>query len=171
MGYLTPPALPDHLRLKLRDDEDGPTCSDEGKGTKRMRSASTTHRSFRGTDPDGYDRVMGVTSVGPQKTARFGEGNATEFEVDQDGVADNSENLDETREESNSRTENVEDDPGAGRSSRDLAGLLEWLDRLGEQLNPAILAICASGESNVGSLPRILRLTCDSFKHIVCKIA
>ena len=64
VGYLAPPALPDHLR----DDEAGPACSDETKGAKRMRSASTTPRSFRGTDPDDYDRVMGVTSVGPQET-------------------------------------------------------------------------------------------------------
>ena len=82
VGYLSPPALPAHLR----DDEDGSTCSDEEKGAKQMRSASTTHRSFRRTDPDDYDRVMGVTSVGPQETVRFGEGNATEFEVDQDGL-------------------------------------------------------------------------------------
>ena len=66
-GYLAPclapPTLPDHTRI----DDDGPTCSDEEKGTKRMRSASTTPRSVRGTDPDEYDRVMGVTSVGSAK--------------------------------------------------------------------------------------------------------
>ena len=79
---LAPPSLPDDLR----DDEDGPTCSDEEKGAKRMRSASTTPRSLTGTDPDDDDRFMGVTSVGPPETVRFGEGNVTEFEVDQDGV-------------------------------------------------------------------------------------
>ena len=39
----------------------------------RMRSASTTPRSVRGTDPNEYDRVMGVTSVGSRETVRFGE--------------------------------------------------------------------------------------------------
>ena len=113
VGHLAPPALPDHLR----DDEDGLTRIDEEKGAKRMRSASTTPRSFRGTDPD-YDRVMGVTSVGPQETARFGEGNATEFEVDQKGAANNSDNLSEARAASNPHIENTDDDPGAGRRSR-----------------------------------------------------
>ena len=138
VGYLAPPALPDHLK----DDEDGPTRRDEEKGAKQMRSASTTPRSFRGTDPDDYDRVMGVTSVGPQETVRFGEEHATEFEVDQEGVANNSDNLNEAREESNPHTENAEDDPGAGRSSRGFGrvSFLEFLDRVGERLNPAIPA-------------------------------
>ena len=53
-----------------------------------MRSASTTPRSIRGTDPDDYDRVMGVNpSVGPHEMVRFGEGNVTRIDVDQDGVA------------------------------------------------------------------------------------
>ena len=51
LAYLAPPALPD----RLRDDVDDPTCSDEEKGAKRMRSASTTPGSFRGTDADDYD--------------------------------------------------------------------------------------------------------------------
>ena len=55
-----------------------------------MRSASTTLKSLGGTDPDNHDRVMGVTSVGPQETARFGEGNAMEYQADQEGVAHNS---------------------------------------------------------------------------------
>ena len=42
------PSLPDHLRA----DADGPSCSDDEKGTNRMRCASTTPRSMRGTDPD-----------------------------------------------------------------------------------------------------------------------
>ena len=144
IGYLAPLALPDHLR----DDEDGPTCSDEEKGAKRMRPASATPRSLRGTDPN-YDRVMGVTSAGPQETVRFGEGNDTEFEVDQEGVAHNSDNLKEAREESNPHTESAEDDPGAGRSSRGLgrASFLECLHRFGERLNPAIPATCAVGKA------------------------
>ena len=66
--YLEPPMLPDHLRA----DDDGPTCSDEERGAKRMRSISTTPRSVRGTDPDEYDRVMGVTSVGSREPVRWG---------------------------------------------------------------------------------------------------
>ena len=64
----TLPSLPDHLRAVA----DGPSCSDDEKGAKRLRSASTTPRSVRGTDPDEYDRVMGVTSVDSHETARFG---------------------------------------------------------------------------------------------------
>ena len=37
-SHLAHPMLPDHLRV----GEDGPTGSDEEKGAKRMRSASTT---------------------------------------------------------------------------------------------------------------------------------
>ena len=123
------------------------------KGAKRMRSASTTPRSLRGADPDEYDRVMGVTSVGPLETVWCGEGSGTEFEVDQEGVAHNSDDLSETREESFPHAENVEDDPGAGRSSSGFgrASFLECLDRLGEQLNPAILATCASGVNTAGN--------------------
>ena len=69
---LVPPSLPDHLRA----DADGPSCSDKKK-TKLMRSASTTPRSMRGTDPDEYDRVMEVTSVDSRETARLGEGDAS----------------------------------------------------------------------------------------------
>ena len=58
-----------------------------------MRSASTTPRSVRGTDPDDYDRVVGVTSVSPPETAMFGEGNVFGTEADQDGVANSSENI------------------------------------------------------------------------------
>ena len=49
-----------------------------------MRSASTTPRSLRGTDPDDYDRVWELPQWVPKKTVRFGEGYATEFEVDQE---------------------------------------------------------------------------------------
>ena len=87
--------LSDHVRA----EDDGPTCSDEEKGAKRMRSASPTPRSVRGADPDQYDRVMGLTSVGSRETVRFGEENASGLEMDQDGVANNSIDLDETQEE------------------------------------------------------------------------
>ena len=81
-----PPSLPGHLR----DDEDGPSCSEVAKEAKRLRSASTTPRSFRGTDPDDYDQVMGVTSVGRRETVGLGKGSDSDLEVDQDGVANNS---------------------------------------------------------------------------------
>ena len=54
----------------LRTDADGPSCSDDEKRAKRLRSTSTTPRSVRGTDPDDYDRAMGVTSVGSRETVR-----------------------------------------------------------------------------------------------------
>ena len=79
--------LPDHLR----GDDDGPICSDEEKEGKRVRSASTT-----GTDPDDYDRVMGVSSVSPHETAGFGEGDATDIHKNQKGVASNSGDIEET---------------------------------------------------------------------------
>ena len=147
-GNLEPPTLPDHLR----DDADGPTCTDEEKGTKRMTSASTTPRSFKGADPDDHDRVMGVTSMGPHQTVRFGEGNAMESEVDQEGVDHNSNELNETREEPDLHHENAEDDPGAGRSSwgSGKVSLQECLDRLGQQFNPAIPATFASGANTAG---------------------
>ena len=110
ISNLALPTLPDHLRA----DEDCRTGSDEAKRAKRMRSASTTPRSVRGADPDDYDRVMGVTSVGFLETAMFGEGNAPGIAVDQDGVANNSKNVSEYREESNTCHES---DSGAGRAS------------------------------------------------------
>ena len=61
VAHVAPPVLSDHSR----GDDDGPICSDEEKEAKR--SAFTTPRSVRGTDPDDYDRVMGVSSVGPKK--------------------------------------------------------------------------------------------------------
>ena len=97
VGSLAPSSLPDHLR----DDEDGPTRSDEEKGAKRMRSASTTPRSLRGTDPDDTTGLRELPQWVPKKRLGFGEGSVTEFEVDQRGVANNSDNLDEARDEPN----------------------------------------------------------------------
>ena len=94
---LVPPSLPDHLRA----DADGPLCSDDEKGAKRMRPASTTPGSVRGTDPGEYDRVMGVTSMGSRKTVRFGEEDASGPDGNQDGVTHNSIDLDETLEGDN----------------------------------------------------------------------
>ena len=140
--------LPDHVRA----DDDGPTCSDEEKGVKRMRSSSTTPRSGKGAGPDECDRVMGVTSVGFREMVRFGEESASGLEADQDGVANNSADLDETQEEVNLCHEN---DSGAGGSSRGVgsASLAECLDRMGAQLNTTNPATCASGEGYVGRLP------------------
>ena len=141
--------LPDHIKA----DDDGPTCSNKEKGAKRMRSACTTLRSVSsGTDPDEYGRVMGVTSVGSRKTVRFGEEIVYGFEVDQNGVANNSVDLDETQEEVNPCRE---DDSGAGGSSRGFgsASLTECLNGMGVQLNTANPATCAFGEGNAGSLP------------------
>ena len=61
----------------------GPSCSDDEKETKRMRSASTTLRSLRGTDPDEYHRIMGFTSVGSRETVRFGEESVSGLESNQ----------------------------------------------------------------------------------------
>ena len=82
-------SLPDHLRT----DVDGPSCSDDEKGAKRLRSTSTTPRSVRGTDPDDYDRTMGVTSVGSRETVRFGAENDPEIEENLDGVIQNNGHL------------------------------------------------------------------------------
>ena len=105
-----------------------------------MRTASTTPRSFRGTDPDEYDRVMGVTSV-----VRFGEGNARESEVDQEGVAHNSDELNENRQTYTMRTQKMILVLTEVQGVSVGASLQECLDRLGQQFNPAIPATCASG--------------------------
>ena len=74
MDRLEPPRLPDHLR----GGEDGPSGSEEEVEAKGLRSASTTPRSASGTDPDEYDRVMGISSVA-QETDRYGEGNVIDL--------------------------------------------------------------------------------------------
>ena len=51
-------------------------------------------RSARGTQPNDYDRVMGVTSAGSQESVRFGEENGPESDNEQDEVAHHSEDLD-----------------------------------------------------------------------------
>ena len=67
---------------------------------------------------------------------RFGEENASELEVDQDGVANDSVDLDETQEGANPCHEDLS---GAGGSSRGFgsAYLTECLNRMGVQLNTA----------------------------------
>ena len=135
------PSLPDHLRTEA----DGPLCSDDEKGAKRLRSTSTTPRSARGTDPDDYDRTMGVTSVGSRETVRFEEGNVPETEEDPDGVAHISIDLDETQEHVE---QELHDDvsPGVDEilGGYGSATLLECLGRLGAQPNTSTPATCHS---------------------------
>ena len=50
-------------------------------------STSTTPRSGRGTDPDEYDRIMGLSSVQSPEMERFGDGNVTDTEETDQGVA------------------------------------------------------------------------------------
>ena len=47
---------------------------------ERLRSTSTTSRSGRGTDPDEYDRVMGIFSAQPSEMGRSSDGNMTDVE-------------------------------------------------------------------------------------------
>ena len=61
------PFLLDHMGA----DGEGPSCSEEEKDAKRLRSASTTPRSERGTHPNDYAQVMEVTSVGSRELVRF----------------------------------------------------------------------------------------------------
>ena len=82
------PPIPEYLK---GDDEDGTSGSEEEKDAKRLRSTSTTPRSGRGTDPDDYDRVMGISSAQPSEIGRFGDGNVTDVEGIDQGVANDSE--------------------------------------------------------------------------------
>ena len=54
-------------------------CNDEEKKMNRTRS-TTTLGSFKNTDPHDYDRVMGISLMGPQETVRFGEGDAIDVD-------------------------------------------------------------------------------------------
>ena len=100
---------------------------------------------------------MGVSSASPHETARFGEGSATDIEDDQDGIANNSHDMEEIRKGTNPNAttqQTSENDSGAGRASWGYgrATLLECLNRLGEQPNPVVPATCAYGESIGGNL-------------------
>ena len=119
------PSLPDHLRA----DANGPSHNDDEKEAKRMRSASTTPRSARATDPDDYDRAMGVT-----------------------GRSCASDDLDETLEGEDLCHVS---DSGAGENLRGIgsASLTERLNRLGAQPNTTIPATCATWDGNVGRSP------------------
>ena len=132
---LASPSLEDHLRA----DADGPSCSNDEKGAKRMRSASTTPRSVRGTDPDEYDRVMGATSAGSRETVRFGEEDVSGLDGNQDEVAHNSVGLDETLEGEDLRRGS---DSGADEVLKGIgsASLAACLNRMGAQPNTSIPA-------------------------------
>ena len=158
--HLNLPALPD----QLREDDDGPTCSDEEKEAKRLRSASTTPRSFTGADPDDNDRVVGVSSWAPTK--RLGllrEMQLTWIRIRKDLLATQPILMIPKKELAPSCYRSIprEDDPAAGRGSGGYgrATLLECLSRFGEQSNPVISAACASGEGVEGICPMP---TCDT---------
>ena len=87
---------------------------------------------------------MGVTSVGPRETVRFGEENDPE-EEDMDGVAHNSKNLDETQKDDDPQDNS---NPGADETLRGYgrASLAECLERMGAQPNTTTPATGASGE-------------------------
>ena len=83
----------------------------------------------------------------------FGEGSASGIVVDQDGAANNSKNITEHREESNTCHES---DSGAGRDSRGYgsASLAECLNIMAGRICTTIPATCAcaSGEGDVDNL-------------------
>ena len=79
---LAPPRLPEHLL-------DGPS-GDEENEAKRPRS-STTPKSGKGRDPDGCNRLMGITSVDYSSEENgFGDGELINTENAIGGVANNS---------------------------------------------------------------------------------
>ena len=127
MHNLHLPSLPDHLRT----DVDGPSCSDEEEGAKRLRSTSTTPRSARGTEPDEHDRIMGVNSVGCRETIRFGEENVPDLNETQKHVED------ELHDDANLGV----DETLGGYGS---ASLIECLGRFGAQPNTSTPATCPS---------------------------
>ena len=69
--------------------------AEEEKEAKRYRSASSTPRSTSGTLPHDYDMVMGIAPVEPQESARFEEGDSSEFQDVDDTAAHSREFLDQ----------------------------------------------------------------------------
>ena len=90
--------------------------------------------------------------MGFRETVRFGEENVPELEENQDGVARNSVDLDETLEGENLRHVN---DSGADEISKGIssATLAECLNRMGAQTSTRIPATYAMREGNVGGPP------------------
>ena len=81
--------------------EDGPSnAEEEEKEVKRYRSASTTPRSTSSTLPHDYDLVMGIAPVEPQESARFEEGNNSDFQ----DVVDTAARITGVTQESSHRT-------------------------------------------------------------------
>ena len=86
--------------------------------------------------------------MGSHETVRFGEANVSGLETNQEGVAHNSVDLDETQEGENLRH-------GCWSRGFGSVSLAECLDRMGTQSSTTFPATCASGEGNesTGSSP------------------
>ena len=59
----------------------------------RAQPLSTTPKSARGRDPDECDRMMGISLVNPFEGGRFGDGDLTDTEDIEEGVANASTTL------------------------------------------------------------------------------
>ena len=131
------PSLLNHMGA----DEDGPSCSEEEKEAKRLRSASTAPSSERGTHPSDCDQVVGITPVGSRESVRFGEENDPEMEDIPDGDVRNAVDVDETLD--NDLYHDA--DPGVGETQGGYgsASLTECLGRLGVRTTSAT---CHFGE-------------------------
>ena len=78
MHDLPLPRLLDHMGAEDRLSD----AEEEEKEAKRCRPASTTPRSTSGALPHDYDIAMGIAPVEPQESARFEEGNNSDFQDD-----------------------------------------------------------------------------------------
>ena len=139
------PSLPDHFRT----DVDGPSCSNDEKGAMWFRSTSTTPRSVRGTNPDDYDRAMGVTSVGSREL--WGLERKMARKKNLDGVAhNNSKDLNEFRGMNRMLNAHL----GVDQTLRGYgsASLLECSGRMGAQPHTSAPAICHSEGGQKGTL-------------------
>ena len=58
---------------------DGPSGDEEEGEARRPRSTSTTPKSGRGMDPDGYDCLMGIQPVGLSEEDGLGDGEVSEM--------------------------------------------------------------------------------------------
>ena len=124
-------------------DGDSPSCSEEEKEVKRLRSASTTPRSQGGTQPNDYDQIMGANSVGSRESVRFGEESDPETEEVSGEVVHDSVDLDETLDNDQYRDADPGVDEIQGGYGR--ASLTECLRRFGVQTTSAT---CHSGKSS-----------------------
>ena len=130
-------SLLDHMG----EDEMVPLAASKKRmDAKRLRSASTARKSLRGTHPNDYDLVMGVTSVGSRESVRFGEENDPETEGIPDEIVRDSVDLGETLD----NDLHHDADPGVDEIERGYgsASLTECLGRLRAQTT---FATCHSG--------------------------